>query len=609
MACTLYIDNYGSINSWENCVRVALESAGEISIMYNNGSDNDSYFYSRGYVYYNGSEINEGWSWRDDDTTSEITITISDKIEKPSNPGGSGGGTNDRVEDPDDIDPDTTTPATTTIRYFFKSTGDPADYNSGYTNVVNGTSVNAVTISHYGMTLVAGQTYVKTLTYYENNNGTLVPRSYEITSPVSGYLLYNIVSTPALSTHEEYIKTDYDIKVYCFKAPTITVAYTSTPDTLFGTPPASINVLPNVGKVGSFTADWGMIGGMVVTTTISNIKSGYNFKWWDIKIGDTTTRDYGSGSNKEYRYTVDKFDNVTITANFERLPAVTTQIDPSGAGTTTPTAGTITPTATNYQITLKATPNDGYVFKNWSKSGTNLSESTSYTYKASSGENVTIKANFEKIPDPGSEDIEIPTGYENKIATNSDIKNYILNVYSNEDNQCPTKSQIKTYGGNAISFNGSYSDTQCVKYTDIYLGGENKTCKIYVYVYSGNNRKAETFHLYRGDILMKSGSFDITTKDKVGFAEVISYKFGATLNDNTIKIKIGSFTGTCSVYSYFGENITSVSDKSIFISNGKSLGILDNNKTKTFDTGTTWNEWIKGNKQLVISLDFKNNDK
>ena len=138
---------------------------------------------------------------------------------------------------------------------------------------------------------------------------------------------------------------------------------------------------------------------------------------------------------------------------------------------------------------------------------------------------------------------------------------------------------------------------------------KNKTCKIYVYVYSGNNRKAETFHLYRGDILMKSGSFDITTKDKVGFAEVISYKFGATLNDNTIKIKIGSFTGTCSVYSYFGENITSVSDKSIFISNGKSLGTLDNNKTKTFDTGTTWNEWIKGNKQLVISLDFKNDDK
>jgi hypothetical protein len=43
MACTLYIDDYGSINSWENCVRVALESVGEISIMYNNGSDNDSY--------------------------------------------------------------------------------------------------------------------------------------------------------------------------------------------------------------------------------------------------------------------------------------------------------------------------------------------------------------------------------------------------------------------------------------------------------------------------------------------------------------------------------------------------------------------------------------
>ena len=90
MACILYIDDYGRISTWENCVRVALESSGEISIVYNDGSDNDSYFYSKGYVYYNGSEINEGWSWRDDDTTSEITITISDKIEQPSNPGGSG---------------------------------------------------------------------------------------------------------------------------------------------------------------------------------------------------------------------------------------------------------------------------------------------------------------------------------------------------------------------------------------------------------------------------------------------------------------------------------------------------------------------------------------
>ena len=97
MACTLYIDDYGSINSWENCVRVALESAGEISISYNNGSDNDSYFYNRGYVYYNGSEINEGWEWRDDGVTSEIAITISDKIEPPTNPDNPdnlGGGTN-----------------------------------------------------------------------------------------------------------------------------------------------------------------------------------------------------------------------------------------------------------------------------------------------------------------------------------------------------------------------------------------------------------------------------------------------------------------------------------------------------------------------------------
>ena len=490
-----------------------------------------------------------------DDEDYNIVIHIDyDGYTPPPSSGGSsgsgssgtGGGTSDPVEDPDDIDPDTTTPSTATIRYFFKSTGDPADYNSGYTNVVNGTSVSAVTISHYGMTLVAGQTYVKTLNYYKNDNGTIVTKNYDITSPVGGYLLYNIVSTPELSSHEEYIKADYDIKVYCFKAPTITVAYTSTPDTLFGDPPATINVQPNAyGHVGSFAADWGMIGGMTVTTKV-NVKSGYIFKQWDIKIGNTTTVNYGSGTYKEYRYTVDKFDDVTITANFERLPAVTTQIYPVGTGTTTPAAGTITPTDANYQITLNATPNDGYVFKNWSKNGTNLSEYDSYTYKASKGENVIITANFEKIPDPNSEDVEVPTGYENKMITNNELEEvslYVFNKNGLDGSKCPTYGHISNanYNYNIISVNNSYGTNQCVKYSDITISGIN--AKITVY-----NRTTWGFKcpvIYLG----------VKNDDTVSYHSNGTYNGAVlSLNDRTFTIPISCNASSGNWYSNSGDN-------------------------------------------------------
>lgn len=129
MACTLYIDDYGRISTWENCVRVALESTGDISIFYNNGSDNEGYNYSKGYVYYNGSEISEGWSWRDDDTTSEITLTISDKIEKPTNPTTPPGG------DSGDRDPEGTTPTPGPVTIPFSFT--VKSYKEGTVTEVN----------------------------------------------------------------------------------------------------------------------------------------------------------------------------------------------------------------------------------------------------------------------------------------------------------------------------------------------------------------------------------------------------------------------------------------------------------------------------------------
>lgn len=486
MACTLHIDDYGSINSWENCVRVALESVGEISITYNNGSNNDSYFYSKGYVYYNGSEINEGWSWRDDDTTSEITITISDKIEKPSNPSNPDTPTNP------------STPSTATIRYFFKDSGDPADYTTGY---VGGDSYTK-TIDHYGLSLVAGSTTTKTLTYYTDSEQSETG-TYSITSPKSGYLLYSVVSSPELDKYEEYKKADYDIKAYCFKAPTITVAYTSTPDTLFGNPPATIYVQPNAyGSVGSFIADWGMIGGMTVTTNF-RLNTGYKFLNWTVKKGNTTE----TKTDNKYRYTVDTFDNVTITANFERLPAVTLHVNPSETGTVNPSAGVKTPTGNDYKIKLTASPYDDYLFKNWTKNNTVISELQEYTYTGVKGEDSTITANFELIPiqdiDPSTP--PIPSGYDNKIITNKEIQQlslYTFDLNGQSSDKCPTYEHIINTNYNysivGVKDNNNYSNEQCVKYSDIVIGGmivkviiitstNIKTPRIYLGTKNNNN--------------------------------------------------------------------------------------------------------------------------
>lgn len=458
MSCILCIDDYGRKSYWENCVRVALESAGDISITYNDGSDNESYYYTKGYVYYNGSEIEEGWEWRDDGVTSEIAIAISDKIEPPKDP--------DNTDD-SETPTNPSTPSTAIIRYFFKSSGDPADY----TDYVGDGSYTK-TINHYGLSLVAGSTTTITLTYYTDSEQSETG-TYSITSPKTGYLLYNIVSLPELG-QEDYKKVDYDIKVYCFKAPTITVAYTSTPDTLFGEP-ATIFVQPEAyGKVGSFVADWGMIGGMAVTTSF-NVNSGYKFLNWTIEKGGTTE----TNTANKYKYTVKTYDDVTITANFERLPAVTLQVNPSTAGVVNPSAGVKTPTDNDYKIKLTASPNENYKFDKWTKNSATISTAQEYTYTATKGENTTITANFSSTTQPDTPDTpEEPD--DGRIATQSDVatkSNYVFEIIDDE-NRCPTKSEINSRSNNIANINNIYTDIQCVKYTDVVFNAININCKI-----------------------------------------------------------------------------------------------------------------------------------
>lgn len=462
-----YIPSSGSVSNIvdiQDCISATFDNG--LLDYWSESDGSGSEYLGSGYYMYDNSELSsmnwsesEGWS-------SDVYIHKYDsKDDIPTNPGGGTGGTGGGSGGGSE---NNSNPSAATIKYFFKSSGDPADYTTGYVGDDSYTEI----ISHYGLSLVAGSTTTRTLTYYTDSEQSDTD-TYSITSPKDGYLLYSVVSSPELG-QEDYNKVDYDIKVYCFKAPTITVAYTSTPDTLFGNPPATIFVQPNAfGKVGSFAADWGMIGGMVVTTSF-RLNTGYKFLNWTIEKGSTTETE----TKNEYRYTVDTFDNVTITANFERLPAITLQVNPSTAGIVSPSAGVKTPTNDDYKIKLTASPNENYKFDKWTKNSTTISTSQEYTYTASEGENTTITANFSSTQPDTPDTPEEPS--DGRIATQSDIaikSNYVYE-FMDDENKCPTKSEINSGSNNIANINNIYTDIQCVKYTDVVFNAIDINCKI-----------------------------------------------------------------------------------------------------------------------------------
>ena len=110
----------------------------------------------------------------------------------------------------------------------------------------------------------------------------------------------------------------------------------------------------------------------------------YSFQKWTYAGGETP--------NNPYTFTVTS--DVTLTANFS-LPGtilVTVTVDPTGAGTVSGAGNHIV----GDEVTLTATPNAAYNFKNWtlgSATGQVLGTALTYTFEAET--DVTIYANFE----------------------------------------------------------------------------------------------------------------------------------------------------------------------------------------------------------------------
>ena len=113
-------------------------------------------------------------------------------------------------------------------------------------------------------------------------------------------------------------------------------------------------------------------------------KEGYQFKEWQVVSGGVTIAD-----NKFVIGT----ENVEIKAIFEEIPAsvytVTVTTDGNGTATADPTSG-----EEGTEVTLSATPNEGYQFKEWQvvSGGVTIADNKFVI----GTENVEIKAIFEK---------------------------------------------------------------------------------------------------------------------------------------------------------------------------------------------------------------------
>jgi len=114
-------------------------------------------------------------------------------------------------------------------------------------------------------------------------------------------------------------------------------------------------------------------------TAIPN--EGYHFVQWSDEVTDNPRTD------------VDVTGPITVTASFEAIDYnLTLAVEPEGAGQVS-----ITAQQEDYnigdEIEVTATANDGYLFQNWRKDNSAISESASFTYVMPAG-NVTLTAHF-----------------------------------------------------------------------------------------------------------------------------------------------------------------------------------------------------------------------
>jgi hypothetical protein len=159
--------------------------------------------------------------------------------------------------------------------------------------------------------------------------------------------------------------------------------------------------------------------------TVVSIKAeaneGYGFVNWTAPAGG-----FGNASAAETTFTMPA-QNITVTANFVAVYALTMAADPEIGGTATDLTDD-SPYAEDTVVSVKAEANEGYGFVNWTAPaggfGNASAAETTFTMPA---QNITVTANFEEIPPPPVYPT-VTTQAATTITTNSATLNMIYTV-------------------------------------------------------------------------------------------------------------------------------------------------------------------------------------
>ena len=263
-----------------------------------------------------------------------------------------------------------------------------------------------------------------------------------------------------------------------------------------------------------------------------------------------------------YEFTIN--DDINLVANFKEAAAKTYTV------TTNATNGTVEGAATVVEgesVTLTATPNAGYQFKNWTVAGAEVSTANPYTFTVN--EDVTVTANFEELPKE--------TVYFVNNEGWDEVNAYAWNKPSGVNNGWPgvaaTKTEEKVAGFDVYSFTAIEG-----QYTNVIFNGDGSQTVDLVW-------NADKYY-YVGAAADYAGG----TKDEVAaaLAALVTYDYYVVGTVNNWILKDAAFGMT-------DENADGVYEKEVTLTSGKNQLKVNNG---TWEDGN-----IFGYDQLVATYE------
>ena len=272
------------------------------------------------------------------------------------------------------------------------------------------------------------------------------------------------------------IKFDNDVPIYHGSSLNANFQHELYVNCAVATAPHTITVVVDPVEGGTVEGAGTYDGGTVITLTATP-NAGYSFIHWKKENGATVS------SNANYSFTVTSDRNLVAFFSLPLTISVTTNM---AAGGTTTGAGTYEYGNT---CSLTATPNEGYLFLNWSKNGEVVSCNATYSFAVT--KDVEIEAVFMRL-----EGVLIGQGESTDmyLPINSNWK-YTLSQ------QIYTPNEIGAAGSiTSISYYNA-GDTKTRNY-DIYMVHTDKTA-------FNNNTDwipvTETDRVFRGNVVMTKG--------------------------------------------------------------------------------------------------------